>query len=95
MSTANVDSWKSIIDKMSKSSEIKGRVSALVEVGDLITKRHEEAKNNPEITLDTVADEVMLLITTSGLTNIMEKVNLDREVDIEVRALIAANANGS
>ena len=87
---SNVDQWKSIIDKITKSAEIKGRVKALTEVGELVNKRQAEAKDNPEISLDSVVNEVMALIAESGLTGIMEKINLDREVDTELRAMIAS-----
>lgn len=91
---SNVEQWESIIDKITKSAEIKGKVLALTAVAELITERQEEAKDNPKISLDSVANEVIDLVAETGLTGIMEKMNLDREVDTEIRAMIASGPSG-
>lgn len=92
---SNIDQWTSIIDKITKSAEIKGKVLALTQVGELLTKRQAEAKDNPEISLDSVVNDVMTLIAEVGLTGIMEKMNLDRDADMEIRALIASKSDSA
>lgn len=90
---SNMDTWKTILDNISRSQEIKGRVSAIAEILDILNNKAIESKSNEAITIDSVVGDITQFALVNGLNLIQEKMLLDKKIEADIMVLVSTDPN--